>query len=77
MMGYLTWLTFKHIDLMILSLTWSGYYLWQDLKPSIIAEGLPDIVSQVIVPYSNWNQRKMMTYEPWTTVYKNATGIIR
>ncbi|XP_034312898.2 catenin delta-1 isoform X3 [Magallana gigas] len=49
----------------------------EDLKPSIIAEGLPDIVSQVIVPYSNWNQRKMMTYEPWTTVYKNATGIIR
>ncbi|XP_022311231.1 uncharacterized protein LOC111116519 isoform X2 [Crassostrea virginica] len=49
----------------------------EELKPNIIAEGLPDIVSHVIVPYSGWTQRKMISYEPWTTVYKNATGIIR
>lgn len=49
----------------------------EELKPKIIAEGLPDIVGHVIVPYSGWEQRKMMAYEPWTTVYKNATGIIR
>ncbi|XP_062572570.1 catenin delta-2-like isoform X1 [Saccostrea cucullata] len=49
----------------------------EELKPKIIAEGLPDIVGHVIVPYSGWEQRKLMAYEPWTTVYKNATGIIR
>ncbi|KAK3101811.1 hypothetical protein FSP39_006535 [Pinctada imbricata] len=50
----------------------------EELKGKIIAEGLPEIVSRVIVPYSGWEQRGLMqNYEPWTTVYKNATGIIR
>ncbi|XP_048780708.2 splicing regulator ARVCF-like isoform X3 [Ostrea edulis] len=49
----------------------------EELKPNIIAEGLPDIVNHVIIPYSGHDRRKMISYEPWTTVYKNATGIIR
>ncbi|CAC5362734.1 CTNND2 [Mytilus coruscus] len=53
----------------------------EDLKEKIIQEGLADIVSRIIVPYSGWEKRGTMDEQTTdsflTTVYRNATGIIR
>ncbi|XP_033753245.1 catenin delta-1-like isoform X2 [Pecten maximus] len=50
----------------------------EELKSKIISEALTDIVSRIIVPYSGWEKRGLLqTNEAWTTVFRNATGIIR
>lgn len=53
----------------------------KDLKEKIIQEGLTDIVNKIIVPYSGWEKRGTMAESQnvsfTTTVYRNATGIIR
>ncbi|XP_060066750.1 catenin delta-1-like isoform X5 [Ylistrum balloti] len=50
----------------------------EELKSKIISEALTDIVSRVIVPYSGWEKRGLLqSNEAWTTVFRNATGIIR
>ena len=53
----------------------------EDLKEKIIYDGLLDIVNRIIVPYSGWEKRGTMAEQQnvsfLTTVYKNATGIIR
>lgn len=50
----------------------------EELKSKIISEALTDIVSRIIVPYSGWDKRGLLqSNEAWTTVFRNATGIIR
>lgn len=53
----------------------------EELKEKIIQDGLTDIVNRIIVPYSGWEKRGTMAETQndtfLTTVYKNATGIIR
>ncbi|XP_076054070.1 adherens junction protein p120 isoform X10 [Oratosquilla oratoria] len=53
----------------------------EDLKPSIIDEALTVIVSHVVIPCSGWDggevERDPNTDVWWSTVFKNASGILR
>uniref|UniRef100_T1IHH0 Catenin delta-2 n=1 Tax=Strigamia maritima TaxID=126957 RepID=T1IHH0_STRMM len=54
----------------------------EDLKKSIIEDGLTVITNSVVIPHSGWN-RNMDTGENrpseiyWSTVFRNASGVLR
>jgi len=48
-----------------------------DLKRTIIDECLVVIVSSVIVAHSGWDRQGQGTDTHWTTVFRNASGILR
>lgn len=53
---------------------------FQDLKKPIIDDGLAVLVNVVIIPHSGWERRGLAPFqaqEPWTTVFRNATGVLR
>ena len=56
-------------------------YPGQDLKRTIIDDGLTVLVNYVIIPHSGWNRGSTHS-EPvmdvfWSTVFRNATGVLR
>ncbi|KAF0310533.1 Catenin delta-2 [Amphibalanus amphitrite] len=58
-----------------------GCALQQDLKRTIIDDGLTVLVNYVIIPHSGWNRGSAHS-EPvmdvfWSTVFRNATGVLR
>ncbi|XP_060559042.1 splicing regulator ARVCF-like isoform X4 [Ruditapes philippinarum] len=51
-----------------------------DLKKPIIDDGLAVLVNVVIIPHSGLEKRGLAPFqaqEPWTTVFRNATGVLR
>ncbi|XP_045175328.2 splicing regulator ARVCF-like isoform X4 [Mercenaria mercenaria] len=51
-----------------------------DLKRPIVDDGLAVLVNVVIIPHSGWERRGLSPFqaqEPWTTVFRNATGVLR
>ncbi|XP_043232679.1 armadillo repeat protein deleted in velo-cardio-facial syndrome-like isoform X2 [Amphibalanus amphitrite] len=53
----------------------------EDLKRTIIDDGLTVLVNYVIIPHSGWNRGSAHS-EPvmdvfWSTVFRNATGVLR
>lgn len=48
------------------------------LKRPIIDDGLAVLVNSIIIPHSGWEQRGVSAHHvPWTTVFRNATGVLR
>ncbi|XP_076450470.1 uncharacterized protein LOC143286689 isoform X3 [Babylonia areolata] len=46
----------------------------EDLKRSILEDGLTVLVNQVVLKYAGWGTANP---QPWTTVFRNTTGILR
>ena len=60
------------------------FYCCQDLKRAIIDEGLKVIVDNVIIPHSGWDPQRGYQGNPnaardvyWSTVFRNASGVLR
>ena len=55
----------------------------QDLKKPIIDDGLSTIIDTVIIPHSGWSpdddpaQRSRPRDVYWSTVFRNASGVLR
>lgn len=53
--------------------------LWcaQDLKKSIIDDGVTMVVNNIIIPHSGWEPSAASGETCWSTVFRNASGVLR
>lgn len=49
----------------------------QDLKRTIIDDGLSVLVNHIIIPHSGWNPKGEGTETCWSTVFRNTSGVLR
>lgn len=49
----------------------------EDLKRNIIDDGLTTIVTYVIIPHSGWSPQGNHGETCWSTVFRNASGVLR
>ncbi|KRT78574.1 Armadillo repeat containing protein [Oryctes borbonicus] len=49
----------------------------EDLKRSIIDDGVSTIVSYIIIPHSGWDPQGNHGETCWSTVFRNASGVLR
>lgn len=49
----------------------------EDLKRSIIDDGVNTIVSYIIIPHSGWDPQGNHSETCWSTVFRNASGVLR
>lgn len=50
---------------------------FQDLKRSILDDGVTMVVSNIIIPHSGWNPSSSSGETCWSTVFRNASGVLR
>lgn len=50
---------------------------FQDLKRSIIDDGVTMVVSNIIIPHSGWDPSSSSGETCWSTVFRNASGVLR
>ena len=48
----------------------------QDLKRSIIDDGLSVVVNNIIIPHSGWDPTSAGE-TCWSTIFRNASGVLR
>jgi len=63
---------------MIYSVLFLIYALFsmQDLKRSIIDDGLSVVVNNIIIPHSGWDPSSAGE-TCWSTIFRNASGVLR
>ena len=49
----------------------------QDLKRSIIDDGVTMVVNNIIIPHSGWDPSSSSGETCWSTVFRNASGVLR
>lgn len=49
----------------------------EDLKRSIIDDGVATIVTYIIIPHSGWDPQGNHGETCWSTVFRNASGVLR
>ncbi|XP_036143037.1 catenin delta-2 isoform X1 [Monomorium pharaonis] len=49
----------------------------EDLKRSILDDGVTMVVSNIIIPHSGWNPSSSSGETCWSTVFRNASGVLR
>lgn len=49
----------------------------EDLKRNIIDDGVTTIVSYIIIPHSGWDAQGNHSETCWSTVFRNASGVLR
>lgn len=49
----------------------------QDLKRSIIDDGVTMVVNNIIIPHSGWDPSSPSGETCWSTVFRNASGVLR
>lgn len=49
----------------------------EDLKRSIIDDGVDTIVIYIIIPHSGWDSQGNSNETRWSTVFRNASGVLR
>jgi hypothetical protein len=52
------------------------YLFFQDLKRSIIDDGLSMIVNLIIIPHSGWDPSNPGE-TCWSTIFRNTSGVLR
>lgn len=50
---------------------------FQDLKKSIIDDGVTMVVNNIIIPHSGWDPSSSSGETCWSTVFRNASGVLR
>jgi hypothetical protein len=51
-------------------------FFMQDLKRSIIDDGLSVVVNNIIIPHSGWDPTSAGE-TCWSTIFRNASGVLR
>ncbi|XP_046743496.1 catenin delta-2 isoform X2 [Diprion similis] len=49
----------------------------EDLKRSIIDDGVTMVVNNIIIPHSGWDPNSTSGETCWSTVFRNASGVLR
>ncbi|XP_012146378.1 adherens junction protein p120 isoform X5 [Megachile rotundata] len=49
----------------------------EDLKKSIIDDGVTMVVNNIIIPHSGWDPSSSSGETCWSTVFRNASGVLR
>ncbi|KAL3289721.1 hypothetical protein HHI36_023121 [Cryptolaemus montrouzieri] len=49
----------------------------EDLKRNIIDDGVSTIVTYIIIPHSGWDSQGSHSETCWSTVFRNASGVLR
>lgn len=49
----------------------------EDLKRAIIDDGVATIVSYIVIPHSGWDPQGNHSETCWSTVFRNASGVLR
>ncbi|XP_032456740.1 catenin delta-2 isoform X20 [Nasonia vitripennis] len=49
----------------------------EDLKKSIIDDGVTMVVNNIIIPHSGWDPSSASGETCWSTVFRNASGVLR
>lgn len=52
-------------------------FMLQDLKRSIIDDGVTMVVNNIIIPHSGWDPSSSNGETCWSTVFRNASGVLR
>lgn len=53
------------------------FSFFQDLKKSIIDDGVTMVVNNIIIPHSGWDPSSSSGETCWSTVFRNASGVLR
>jgi hypothetical protein len=53
------------------------FFFFQDLKRHIVDEALIVLINIIIIPHSGWDPNGPGGETVWSTVFRNASGILR
>lgn len=68
---------FRKYSLLVTIITNMYEFMLQDLKRSIIDDGVTMVVNNIIIPHSGWDPSSSNGETCWSTVFRNASGVLR